>query len=173
MRERNAIHGDGPVNKVRDNEAPVFEALLTPHRSLSRTGFVILMVIVVAATAFHGLIFAVAGAWPVTGFFIFDLVLLGGAFWLNYRAARAREVVSVSRTDLSIRKVAPSGRVREHRFNPFWARFHIARHEEFGITGMRVTGEGRSTDVGSFLNPDDRESFAQAFAGALATVRRN
>lgn len=173
MRERNANHGDGPVKKIRDNEAPVFEALLTPHRSLSRTGFVILMAIVVAATAFHGLVFAVAGAWPVAGFFVFDLVLLAGAFWLNYRAARAREMVSVSRTDLSIRKVAPSGRVRDYRFNPFWARFDIARHDEFGITGMRVSGEGRSTDVGSFLNPDDRESFAAAFAGALATVRRN
>jgi uncharacterized membrane protein len=60
----------------------------------------------------------------------------------------------------------------EHRFNPFWARFRVSRHEEFGITAMHVTGEGRGTDVGSFLNPDDRESFAKAFRNALATVTR-
>jgi len=33
-----------------------------------------------------------------------------------------------------------------------------------------VTGEGHRTDIGSFLNPDDRESFAKAFRSALATV---
>jgi uncharacterized membrane protein len=48
----------------------------------------------------------------------------------------------------------------------------VKRHEEFGITGMFVTGEGRFTDIGSFLNQDDRESFAKAFKGALATVKR-
>jgi uncharacterized membrane protein len=37
---------------------------------------------------------------------------------------------------------------------------------------MRVTGEGRTTPVGAFLNPDDRESFADAFTHALATARR-
>ena len=36
---------------------------------------------------------------------------------------------------------------------------------------MHVTGEGRATDIGSFLNPDDRESFAKSFGGALATER--
>ncbi len=53
----------------------------------------------------------------------------------------------------------------EHRFKPLWARFFVHRHEEFGITAMRVAGEGRVTDIGSFLNPDDRESFSKAFKG--------
>ena len=117
-------------------------------------------------------VFAAAGAWPVLVFFVVELLMLIGAFWLNNRAARAREVVCVSRTSLSVKKVAPSGRTREHRFNPFWARFQVARHDEIGITGMQIVGEGRSTDIGSFLNPDDRETFAAAFSGALADVRR-
>ena len=60
----------------------------------------------------------------------------------------------------------------EHRFNPFWARFRVRRHSEIGIVSMHVTGEGQRTDIGSFLNPDDRESFARALTGALATVKR-
>ncbi|HET7412061.1 MAG TPA: DUF2244 domain-containing protein, partial [Pararhizobium sp.] len=54
----------------------------------------------------------------------------------------------------------------------FWARFRVGRHDEIGITDMEVTGEGRSTDVGSFLNPDDRETFASALSGALARIKR-
>ncbi|WP_246660426.1 DUF2244 domain-containing protein [Nitratireductor sp. XY-223] len=171
------MRGEGPENEENDkaartNEAPVFEALLTPHRSLGRIGFVVLMCIMTVATIVHGIVFAIAGAWPIFVFLVLDLILVFGAFWLNYRAGRAREIVSVSRTDLSVSKIAPSGRTRNYRFNPFWARFHVARHDEAGITGMRITGEGRSTDIGSFLNPDDRESFAEAFSLALASVQR-
>lgn len=154
------------------NDEPVFEATLSPHRSLGRAGLFIFLALATAATLFHIVLFMNAGAWPVVGFFALDLGLLAGAFWLNTRAARAREFVFVSSTDLAIRKVAPSGRATEFRWNPFWARFSVARHPEIGITGMTVSGEGRATEVGAFLNPGDKESFANAFTGALATVRR-
>jgi uncharacterized membrane protein len=154
------------------NSEPVFNAVLTPYRSLGRTGFVILVAVTLAITLFNVIFFLVADALPVAMFFGIDILLLYGAFWLNYRSARAREEVSVSRTELAIRKVAPSGRTRVSRYNPFWARFQVDRHEEFGITGMAVTEKGRRTTLGSFLNPDDRESFARAFTAALASVKR-
>ncbi len=157
---------------IPSGDAPVFEALLTPHRSLGRNGFIVLMSIVTAMTVAHGAVFIASGAWPVAAFFGVDLVLIFGAFGLNYRAARAREIVSVSHTELAISKIAPSGRSRDFSFNPFWARFKVSRHDEVGITRMNVSGEGRSTDIGSFLNPEDRESFARAFSSALARVRR-
>ena len=152
-------------------DEPFFCALLTPHRSLGRTGFIALMGVLGFVWLATGLFFLSIGAWPVFGFFGLDVVLVYVAFRLNYRAARAREEVSVSRTALDIVKVAPSGRRQEHRFNPFWARFRVARHEEIGITGMAVEGEGRHVPIGSFLNPDDRESFATAFGRALATAK--
>lgn len=152
-------------------EAPIFQALLTPHRSLGRGGFRVLMVITAGLCFAHGAVFLAAGAWPVFAFFGLDIAALYLAFWLNYRSGRAREEVSVSRTELSIRKFAPSGRLAEATYNPFWAHFRVARHEEIGITHMQVEGEGRRTELGSFLNPDDRESFADAFAGALARVK--
>jgi uncharacterized membrane protein len=36
---------------------------------------------------------------------------------------------------------------------------------------MEISGEGRLVPIGTFLNPDDRESFATAFARALARAR--
>lgn len=154
-----------------DADDPFFRAELLPYRSLGRTGFKVLMGIVFAISIVVGFFFLSIGAWPVLGFFGLDALLIYLAFKLNYRAARAREEVEISRTRLDIRKVAPSGRAVEHRFNPFWARFSIARHELIGITGMKVEGEGQSVPIGAFLNPDDRESFAAAFAQALATAR--
>ncbi|WEZ81848.1 DUF2244 domain-containing protein [Rhizobium sp. 32-5/1] len=154
------------------NEQPVFCAELTPYRSLGMKGFKVFMMIAGLMSLVHVVVFWIIGAWPVVFFFGLDFLLLFGAFWLNYRAARTREVVSVSRLDVSVRKFTPAGRMTEHRFNPFWAHFHIARHEEIGIVSMSLSDRRKATDIGSFLNRDDRESFATAFSGALATVKR-
>lgn len=157
--------------ETKDADEPLFSALLTPHRSLGRTGFAVLMGLLALISLFVGLLFWSIGAWPIVGFFGLDVLLLYGAFQLNYRSARAREEVTVSRTRLDIRKYAPSGRAESHLFNPFWAKFAVARHEEIGITSMTVEGQGRRVPIGSFLNPDDRESFAAAFGRALATAK--
>ena len=160
------------TNRQRPPDEPFFRALLTPHRSLGRTGFAVLMGALIFGWLATGAFFLSRGAWPVFGFFGLDVLLVYFAFRLNYRAARAREEVSVSRVALDIRKTAPSGRTEEHRFNPFWARFSVARHNEIGITRMQVEGQGREVPIGGFLNPDDRESFATAFSAALVEARR-
>jgi uncharacterized membrane protein len=152
-------------------DEPFFRALLTPHRSLGRTGFAVLIGALVFGWLVTGVFLLANGAWPVFGFLGLDVLAIYVAFRLNYRAARAREEVSVSRTALDIRKTGPSGQSEAHRFNPFWVRFAVARHQEIGITRMAVEGQERSVEIGSFLNPDDRESFATAFGRALATAR--
>ncbi len=153
-------------------DEPHFSALLTPHRSLGRNGFIALMLITAALCIVPAMVFLAMGAWPISGFLGLDILALYVAFRLNYRSGRAREEVSVSRTLLSIRKIAPSGKSADHLFNPFWAKLDIARHPEIGVTGLAVHGEGKRVGVGAFLNPADRESFALAFQGALATAKR-
>lgn len=145
--------------------------MLTPHRSLGRQGFTILMVAMLAGWAFTGIVFLSQGAWPVFGFFGLDVLLLYVAFRANYRAARAREEVSVSRLSLDLRKIAPSGRIASYSFTPFWTRFDVSRHEEIGITAMTLESRGLRVAIGSFLNPDDRESFAKALNTALARAK--
>jgi uncharacterized membrane protein len=159
------------MDETNAPDEPFFHALLTPHRSLGRTGFLVIMCALTMGWLVTGIVFLLEGAWPVLGFFGLDVVALYIAFRLNYRAARIHEEVALSRTSLDIRKVAASGRAEEHRFNPFWTRFSISRHQEIGITSMTVEARGESVAIGGFLNPDDRESFATAFSRALATAK--
>src|SRR5919112_767237 len=91
-------------------DEPFFRALLTPHRSLGRTGFTILMGALLFGWLATGAFFLPHGAWPVFGFLGLDVLAVYVAFRMNYRAARAREEVSVSRTALDIKKTAPSGK---------------------------------------------------------------
>ncbi|WP_313195659.1 DUF2244 domain-containing protein [Shinella zoogloeoides] len=154
------------------NDLPVFSAELHPYRSLGRNGHRIFFLIAGALSVAHMAVFMISGAWPVVMFFGADFLILFGAFWLNNRAARAKEIVSLSRTNISIRKITPSGKETEYAFNPFWAHFLVSRKAKIGITAMHVRGNGRETDVGTFLPLDDRERFASAFSGALARVKR-
>lgn len=153
-------------------DRPSFAARLVPHRSLSRNGFVTLMIFVGATCLISGILFMAVGAWPVLGFMGLDVAIIWLAFSANYRSARRYEEIAVWPHDLLVRQVSPTGRVREHRFNPFWTRFDVDRHAEFGITRMLLRGHGRELDIGAFLNPVDRESFASAFGQALANAKR-
>ncbi|WP_078708236.1 DUF2244 domain-containing protein [Consotaella salsifontis] len=161
----------GEAGSQRESDEPIFQALLTPHRSLGRRGFTVLMIAVGLVSIACGLLFVLNGAWPIVGFFGLDAFLVWLAFRANYKAAAAREEVAVTRSQLSIRKISPKGDVREAHYHPFWARFLINRHTEIGITRMAVAETNRATEIGGFLNPDDRETFATAFGRALATAK--
>ena len=163
-------HPDGATPDRFDT--PIFEALLTPYRSLGRHGFYILMGALISCWLFVGILFLSIGAWPIFGFFGLDVLLVYLAFRWNYRAARAREEISVSRSALQIRKYEASGKMTTHLFNPFWTRFNVARKPDIGITTMCVESRENSVLVGGFLNPDDRENFAAAFGNALSEARR-
>lgn len=157
--------------RIADDD-PVFSAELFPHRSLGRKGFRVLMLVAGAGFLPNALYFAVAGAWPIAVSCLIAFAMLYGAFRLSYRSARSREYVSVSRQTVRVIKVSPSGKVSDVRFNPLWTRFSVDRHDTFGITGMWLESRHRQLAIGAFLNPDDRESFAEAFRLALATVKQ-
>ena len=156
-----------------DNHDDVlFSATLTPHRSLGRRGFLVLMSVIAGLWFFTGLYFWSLGAGLVMGFIGLDFLAIWLAFKLNYRAARAYEDVEVTRDALVIRKISAGGGVQEIRFNPRWARLELHREEEEGITRVTVRMRDERVVVGGFLNPDDRQSFARAFGAALAEARR-
>ncbi|WP_417667853.1 DUF2244 domain-containing protein [Roseibium sp.] len=152
-------------------DAPFFSAVLTPYRSLGPNGFLILMICLGAISFAAGLLFLAIGAWPVFGFFGLDVILIWYAFRRNYADARAFEEVAVSRHEIIIRKVGPGKRHQEYRFNPFWVRLSMTRLEDEGVTKLSLTSRGETVDLGNFLNPDDRTSFAGALANAVATAK--
>lgn len=150
---------------------PLFAAKLTPHRSLGRSGFVLLMVLVSAICFVAGTLFYAIGAWPVIGFFGLDVLLIYVAFKLNYRSGRSYEQVVLTVDELQVHQVTPKGQVTSHSFNPFWVRLLIDRSEDEGVISLKLTSHGKDLQIGSFLNPGDRESFADALREALRSAR--
>jgi uncharacterized membrane protein len=155
-----------------DPEVPLFSAVMTPHRSLGRRGFTILMLAIAGVSFVAGLVFAIAGAWPVTGVFGLDVLLIWWAFRTNYLAARAYEEIVVTPTELLFRKVSERGAVTEWRCNPLWVRLDRDVHEEFGVQRLQLVSRGERRQIASFLAPEEKDSFGKALQAALAAARR-
>jgi uncharacterized membrane protein len=148
-----------------------FRAVLTPHRSLSKPGFLIVMGVLGAVSFAAGIAFTMIGAWPVFGFFGLDVLLVYVAFKLNYRAARATETIEVTRDDLKITHTAASGRTRRiTTMNPTWSRVD-AREAPDGSVDLFLTSRARSIPVARCLGSDQRRDFAVALRAALKLVR--
>lgn len=150
---------------------PLFDAVLTPHRSLSPRGFIILMSAVCAVSFGAGLAFYLMGAWPVVGFLGLDVLLIYLAFRANYRSARMYEHLQLTPGKLTVERVSYHGDRKVWQFEPYWLRLEVDRPGEHD-SRLRLSSHGRSVTVGSFLSPEEREEFASALGSALADLRR-
>jgi uncharacterized membrane protein len=153
-------------------EPTLFSALLTPHRSLGSVGFIVLMAVIAAVSFAGGVVFYIVGAWPVTGFFGLDALLIYWAFRVNYRAADAYEEVTVTPSELRVKKVTHKGEVSEWSLNPLWTRLERETHEDFGLIRLLLVSRGRKLAVGAFLGPAEKESFAAALSRAIGEAKR-
>jgi uncharacterized membrane protein len=156
----------------QEPEAALFAAQLTPHRSLGRRGFLLLMSVITVVSFAAGLVFARMGAWPVLGFFMLDVAVIYGAFRLNYRHAAAREDVVVTPSEVWVRRISHRGQTAEWTFNPLWVRLEQTVHAEFGVERLQLVSGGRRLAIGSFLGPGEKASFAKALLAALIAAKR-
>lgn len=155
-----------------DAEPELFSALLTPHRSLNRTGFLVVMAFASVVSFAAGLAFLLMGAWPVFGFFGLDLLAIYWAFRINFRRARASEEILVTPSELRVRRINHRGHVMEFVLNPLWVQLDRKVHAEFGIEKLYLVSKGRRIAIASFLGPDEKASFANALAAGLQAARR-
>jgi uncharacterized membrane protein len=153
-------------------EPKLFSAELTPHRSLNRTGFLVLMAFLSFVSFAAGVAFWLMGAWPVFGFFGLDVLAVYWAFRINFRHAKATEEISVTHSELRVRRVSHRGHVVEWVFNPLWVQLDQKAHAEFGIERLYLVSRGRRISIASFLGPDEKTSFARALTAALQAAKR-
>jgi len=138
-------------------EASRFSAVLTPHRSLGPTGFMVLMAGVCLVSFATGLFFYLLGAWPVIGFMGLDVALIYIAFKLTQDA-------------LTVTRVAPSGKAQSWRFNPYWVKLSV--QERIGRSSeLSIASHGERLVFASFLTDEEREDFASALSSALSAAR--
>jgi uncharacterized membrane protein len=153
-------------------ESPLFSATITPHRSLGRKGFIAVMCAIGGLSFIAGLVFLIAGAWPVMGFLGLDVLLVYWAFRANYRAARAYETVTVTASEILVRRVSHRGHKTELTFNPLWVKLEREADPEFGAGKLYLVSRGRKFTIAGYLSPKEKDAFAGALLAALHEAKR-
>ena len=90
------------MSENQTESQPLERLTIWPHRSLSPKGFAIVIGVLAGLLFAIGLGFFLAGAWPVIGFLGLELLVVWGAFKLNYRAAKVRETIETTTETLTV-----------------------------------------------------------------------
>lgn len=169
MDERTA--GEAGEGRAAGADGTLFAAILHPHRSLSRRGFLLVMGAAVAVSIGFGGYFALQGAWPVFGFYGLEILILYLCLRNNYRSALIYEKVRLTEEALTVEKGDRHGPTGTWSFQPYWLKVSIddpVRHE----SQLTLSSHGRALVVGAFLTPEERVDFARALRDALAHLQR-
>ena len=150
---------------------PVFlDEVLRPNPPMNPRALGIVLAIVAAINVAFAVGFMLRGAWPIAPFLGADVALLAWAFRSSRIAARAFEHVRVTASELLVSRHPARGKAEDLLLNPYWVSVHLEQPEDMPRK-LLVRSHGKSVQVGSFLGPRERLSFAQALKSALATAR--
>ncbi len=149
----------------------LFDAVLSPHRSLGRREFWSLMGLIATVNFAGGIFFVIVGAWPIFGFYALQVAAFYWAFRANYHSGRARERLRLTRDELGVERTDPNGKVQHWAFQPYWLKVEIDDPPEHA-SQLVLRSHGRSLAVGAFLSPPERGDLAGALRRALAECRK-
>ncbi|HUL04961.1 MAG TPA: DUF2244 domain-containing protein [Candidatus Acidoferrum sp.] len=157
-----------PDDQRQERATVLFDAVLTPHRSLNPFGFAVLMTVVAAVNIGLGVSFMLQGAWPIFGFCGLDVLLFYVMFRLNYRSAQMFERVRLLPDELIVERHDARGHKESWSFQPYWLRIVMDDPPEHH-SQLVLSSHGRTLTIGSFLSPGERFDLAQALRRALRT----
>ena len=153
-------------------EPVLFQAVCTPPRSLTRTGYRVLALLLCGFAGVTGLMFLALGAWPILPVlgvevgFALALVAMHGR-----GAARSSEVLLLTPGRFEVVRTDSRGRREELVLDPYWARItYVENPAHAGV--LRIESRGRSIEIARDLPAEDKASLHAALAEALRRARR-
>jgi uncharacterized membrane protein len=151
-------------------DAALFEALIVPHRSLSRRGLWFVVGGFIACFAVIAARFWLIGAWPVVAFSALEIPAVALLLYVNARRGRASELVLLGPDILQIIRTEPSGRRTERVLSAAWLR--VSLEEETGrISRLILRSRAKEEEVGTALGETEKRDLAQALRHAVYRMR--
>lgn len=143
-----------------------FEAVIIPHRSLTRAGLQWLVGVICLLSTMISVGLWFIGAWPVIGFNGAEIALAIVLLRRNARASRASEMLLLSDEGLRVVRTDMAGRRVERRLQPAWLRAEL--EERAGrVPALWLSDRGGRMEVGAELGEAEKRDLATALAAAL------
>ncbi len=148
------------------HSSAAFEAVIIPHRSLTRAGLRWLVGVICLLSTLISLGVWYIGAWPVIGFNGAEIALALVLLRRNARASRASEMLLLSDEGLRVVRTDMAGRRVERRLQSAWLRAGL--EERPGrVPALWLSDRGGRMEVGAELGEAEKRDLAAALAAAL------
>ncbi len=157
---------------MTDTEADqvVFEAEVTPHRSLSARGLRLVIGSVCAVSLVTTGVFWHLGAWPIAGFNGGEIALAMVLLRVHARSNRQRELLLLSGQEMRVLRTDAQGRASEHSLPPFW--LNVTLLERPGrVPGLYLSARGQQLEVATTLGEPEKRDLADALSAAIHRLK--
>ena len=149
-----------------DAETCFFEAVIVPHRSLSRRGLRTLIGAICGLSVCSTAVFWWLGAWPVAGFNGVEITAALLLLRFNARAVRANEVILLSETALRVVRTDRDGRQTQQEVSPAWINVQL-QDRPGRVPGLFLAAHGTRMEIAASLGEPEKLDLAEALKAAL------
>ena len=161
----------GPMVRSAMTSPVYMDAVITPHRSLSDRGFIVLISVVTFADCCSAAVFVHMGATYVPFFLAIDIVAVVAAFLVSFSAAKRIERVLITAREVRVTHEAPNWSKVVWESPTAFTRVAVETEDERTV-GLRLALSGRDLPVAQALSPRERGEFARALEDAIWQARR-
>jgi uncharacterized membrane protein len=158
------------MDQVRMDGPFYMDAVITPHRSLSQRGFIVLISVLTAINGLSALIFLQMGAAPVPAFLGLDVAAVIVALLVSRRAALNRERVQVTAMEIHVWRETPRGSTTIWRSPTAFTRVALVGPDE-DDPDLQLRLSDRGVAVARALSRAERRDFAAALERAIGRAR--
>jgi uncharacterized membrane protein len=148
------------------------DAVITPNRSLSARGFVILISVITLVNCVSAAVFVAMGAHVVLPFIGVDILAVMVAFLVSYKAAQRIERIQVTARDVRVVRETPKSSELVWESPTAFTRVETAVEDE-QVVAVRLALSDREAFVAASLSPPERAEFAKALQRAIWVARRD
>jgi uncharacterized membrane protein len=147
------------------------DAVITPNRSLSQRGFILLIGVITLFNCASAAVFIVMGAHFVPIFLGLDLIAVIVAFMASFSAAKRIERVQVTAREVRVLHETPRWSKLVWESPTAFTRVSSETVDD-QVVGVLLALSGRSVPVARALSPPERADFARALERAIWQARR-
>ncbi len=150
---------------------PLFEAVIVPHRSLSRRGLVVLIAVLCVLSGGIALGAAAVGAWPVSGFAGAEVGAAAVLLLLSGRRSTAVQMLMLSTSEFRIVRIDGRRRSTERRLPAGWLAVSIRRRPG-RVPALIVSTHGIEEEIAEALGEAQKLDLARALQESLDEMRQ-
>jgi uncharacterized membrane protein len=148
------------------SEELLFEAVVVPHRSLSRRGLTILIAAICGSSMIITTVFFVLGAWPVAGFSGAEITLAVLLLRMNARGARRSELILLTPVLIRVIRTDEQGRRLERRLDTAW--LNVVLQERLArVPALLLSARTDQEEVARDMGETEKRMLADGLAAAL------